>query len=76
MFLNTTVTMMLMRNCHGQCHIQSIEGDMVLCQVNAPLIEKCFAMIADGKPAYVLGRDIGTSLKTLVKKIKTPRICQ
>ena len=46
------------------------EGDMVLCRVNAPLIEKCFAMIADGRPAYVLGRDIGTSLKSLVKKVK------
>ena len=46
------------------------EGDMVLCRVNAPLVAKCFALIADGKPAYVLGRDIGTSLKSLVKKIK------
>ena len=48
------------------------EGDMVLCRVNAPLIERCFAMIAQGRPAYVLGRDIGTSLKSLVKKTGVP----
>ena len=44
-------------------------GDLVLCRVNAPLVSECFAMIAEGKAAYVLGRDIGYSLEVLIKKV-------
>jgi len=44
-------------------------GDLVLCRVNAPLVSECFSLIAQGKPAYVLGRDIGYSLIALVKKV-------
>ena len=44
-------------------------GDMVLCRTNAPLIQNCFQLIAEGIPAYVLGRDIGYSLQLLVGKV-------
>lgn len=44
-------------------------GDLVLCRTNAPLVSECFNLIAQGIPAYVLGRDIGYSLKALVKKV-------
>ena len=44
-------------------------GDLVLCRVNAPLVSECFAMISEGKAAYVLGRDIGYSLQVLIKKV-------
>jgi len=44
-------------------------GDLVLCRTNAPLVSECFNLIAQGVPAYVLGRDIGFSLKALVKKV-------
>ena len=44
-------------------------GDLVLCRTNAPLVGECFNLIAQGVPAYVLGRDIGYSLKLLVNKV-------
>jgi superfamily I DNA/RNA helicase len=44
-------------------------GDMVLCRVNAPLVNHCFRLIIAGIPAYVLGRDIGQSLNALIKKV-------
>ena len=46
-----------------------VVGDLVLCRVNAPLVGECFALITQGIPAYVLGRDIGYSLNLLVGKV-------
>lgn len=44
-------------------------GDLVLCRTNAPLVGHCFSLIAEGIPAYVMGRDIGQSLVALVNKV-------
>lgn len=44
-------------------------GDLVLCRTNAPLVGECFKLIAEGIPAYVMGRDIGYSLVALVNKV-------
>lgn len=44
-------------------------GDLVLCRTNAPLVGHCFSLIAEGIPAYVMGRDIGYSLSLLVNKV-------
>ena len=44
-------------------------GDLVMCRTNAPLVSHCFELIAQGIPAFVLGRDIGYSLQLLVKKV-------
>jgi hypothetical protein len=41
---------------------------MVLCRVNAPLTSLAFKMIARGKRCYIQGRDIGTGLKSEIKK--------
>lgn len=35
---------------------------LLLCRVNAPLIENCFKLIREGVPARVKGRDIGQQL--------------
>lgn len=45
-------------------------GDVVLCRFNAPLIEKAYSYLRDGKPAKIEGRDIGANLKKIVKKLK------
>lgn len=47
-------------------------GDAVLCRFNAPNIRLAFALIAAGVPARVEGRDIGTGLKKLARRWKSP----
>jgi len=44
-------------------------GDAILCRVNAPLVELVYKFIAKGIGAKVEGREIGTNLKTLLKKV-------
>lgn len=46
------------------------KGDMVLCRANAPLVSQCFHILAQGKSAYIRGRNVGRGLKTLVAKSK------
>lgn len=47
-----------------------IAGDMVLCRVNAPLVQHCFRLIRDGKKANIQGRDIGENLVNLVQRLR------
>jgi DNA helicase-2/ATP-dependent DNA helicase PcrA len=44
--------------------------DMVLCRVNAPLVNAAFRLIGEGKPAKVRGRDIGGQLTRLLKALE------
>jgi DNA helicase-2/ATP-dependent DNA helicase PcrA len=44
-------------------------GDLFVCRVNAPLAEVCLGLIRAGKKATLRGRDIGTNLINLVKKV-------
>jgi ATP-dependent DNA helicase UvrD/PcrA len=48
-------------------------GQAVLCRYNAPLVELCFRLIREGKPAKIEGRSIGEGLVALVGrwKVKT-----
>lgn len=48
-------------------------GDAILCRFNAPLVETCFRLIREGKPAKIEGRSIGEGLVALVGrwKVKT-----
>lgn len=46
------------------------ESDMILCRVSAPLVSICMRFISHGRPAYVKGKEIGSSLINLVKKTK------
>lgn len=43
-------------------------NDMAICRFNAPLVPLALSLIADGKTAYVAGRDIG---KGLIKMLKS-----
>lgn len=45
-------------------------GDMVLCRCNAPLVEPAFALIRRGVKAIIRGRDIGSNLLSLVRKMR------
>lgn len=45
-----------------------VDGDMVLCRVNAPLVSQCFRFIRIGRRANIQGRDIGEGLISQIKK--------
>lgn len=44
------------------------EPSMVVCRVNAPLTSLAFKMIARGVRCYIQGRDIGTGIKSEIKR--------
>ena len=47
------------------------EGDLVVCRTTKELISLAFSLIRDQKPAVVMGREIGTTLVTLIRRFKT-----
>lgn len=53
---------------------QIVDGDMILCRVNAPLVALCMKYIGEGTKAYVKGRDIGTNLINMINKTKRRNI--
>lgn len=49
---------------------QASAGDFILSRTNAPLIGLCLSFIREGQRANIQGRDVGQSLKGLVKSAK------
>lgn len=45
------------------------DGDMVLCRTNAPLVELYNKYIKKGKKAYIVGKDIGNNMKSIVNEL-------
>ena len=48
-----------------------LPGDAILCRNNAPLIKTAFSLLSSGIPVTVVGRDIGASLISVIKKNAT-----
>ncbi|AFD27284.1 UvrD/REP helicase (plasmid) [Deinococcus gobiensis I-0] len=46
-------------------------GDLVLCRTNAPLVEWCYRLIAERKPAMVRGRDLAKTLVAFARDAAT-----
>jgi superfamily I DNA/RNA helicase len=44
-------------------------GDMILCRVNAPLVQQCFRFLRAGRRAEIQGRDVGQGLISTIKKL-------
>lgn len=44
-----------------------VDGDLVLCRVNAPLIKPAFALLREGRKVVILGRDIAANLINLIE---------
>lgn len=44
-------------------------GDAIICRNNAPLIGTAFRLIRNGVSCYMIGRDIGKGLTTLINKL-------
>jgi len=53
---------------------QCVAGDMVLCRVNAPLVQQCFRFLCRGLKATIQGRDIGQSLIATIDKLKATSV--
>lgn len=49
---------------------EMVDGDMVLCRCNAPLVAPAMALIRRGVKATIRGRDIGSNLISLIRKVK------
>lgn len=58
----------LVEDCSGLSLVKA--GDMVLCRNNAPLVKPCFELIRNGVKATIKGRDIGTNLVNLIRKVE------
>jgi superfamily I DNA/RNA helicase len=50
------------------------DDDFVLCRNTAPLVSLAYALIGNGRPARVLGRDIGKGLTALISRMKAANI--
>jgi superfamily I DNA/RNA helicase len=56
-------------------NLKSVKAnDMILCRKSAPLVGLCLKFIANGKKAYVKGKDIGEGLLNLVTKMKAKNL--
>jgi hypothetical protein len=51
-----------------------IDGDMILARCTAPLVSLCIKLIAQGKAAQVMGKDIVKSIESLVKRSEAKTI--
>jgi superfamily I DNA/RNA helicase len=49
-------------------------NDLVVCRTTAPLIALAYRMMVDKVPFYVMGRDIGQGLNTLIDQMKAKNI--
>lgn len=47
------------------------KNPMIICRINSYMVPLALKMIAKGYPAKILGRDIGNSLISIVKKLKS-----
>jgi DNA helicase-2/ATP-dependent DNA helicase PcrA len=52
------------------------QGDMVLCRCNAPLVPPAYELIKMGIKAIIRGRDIGTNLTTIIRKLRADNIVE
>ena len=54
-----------------RCELSEVkDGDMILCRVNAPLMEVYSKLSAKGVTAYIKGKDIGNNLISLIEGTK------
>lgn len=53
-----------------------MDGDMILCRNNAPLVEIYGSLLKDGKKCFILGKDIGTNLCNVVKSYSQEELNQ
>ena len=50
------------------------ENDLIVCRTTKPLITMCFKFLRARIPAYIMGREIGQGLKSLITKLNAKGI--
>ena len=58
----------------GEITTDYTDGDMILCRCSAPLVTLGLKLVASGKTAIVLGKDIASSIKGFIKDSDTKTI--
>lgn len=46
------------------------KGDFVISRINAPLVKLCLLALRDGIPAFVMGRDLGANVRSLIERYR------
>lgn len=49
-------------------------SDLVVCRTTKPLIELAYSLLRAQKPAFIVGKDIGAGMKSLIKKLNAKGI--
>ena len=49
------------------------DGDMVLCRNTFPVVSLCIRLLCEGKKAFIIGSDIGLSLKNMITNSERKR---
>lgn len=64
-------------NINHETMLNSIKvNDVVLSRSNAPLTKSCLALLRKNKPAYIVGKDIGKQLITLIDNLEAKDITE
>jgi hypothetical protein len=50
-------------------YVQVKDGDLVLCRMNAPLVRPAFRMLAEGRKAVIVGRDVASGIIGMVNRM-------
>ena len=50
------------------------DGDMVLCRTNAPLVDLYNRYLKLGKKSYIVGKDIGSNMKTIIESMSMTEV--
>lgn len=55
-------------------HTTFVPDDLVVCRTSAPLITLAFRLLRHRIPAYIMGREMGQGLKSLINKLRATSI--
>ncbi len=51
-----------------------VDGDLIICRVNAPLAEIAMRLVRQGKKAVLRGRDLSSNLQSLIRRVAKRRM--
>lgn len=55
-------------------HTNFVADDLVVCRTTAPLVSLAFKLLRNRVPAFIMGREIGQGMKSLINKMRANNI--